>query len=488
MTLKFINNNFIFLCLQKRIFMYSSKLVDLISTFSTSELREFRDFVASPYYNKNEELILFYNYLKKIAPHFPAKKIARAYVYKQLFPAKEYNEKHLNYLMSFLLKLAERFVGLKQYEAIEQLKEYHTMSSFIDRGLEKHYEYTYKNASKKLDKLAFRNSDYYYQKYLLADTASQLFFKKKQRKFDQSLQQAADYFDLYYLANKLIYSCEMINRGNIISGSYDLKLLEEIKSYLSKNDHRDIPAVHVYHQILLMQVAENGDAHFKELKSLLKKYIDVFPLEERLQIFSHALNYSILQINRGNYKYIEESFNLYREGIDTKLLFENGFLSPWAYKNVIKAGLMLTKFDWVETFIKEHNELQPPNFRQNGLHYNLADLYYSKKEFDKAQFHLAQVEYTDIYINLDSKNLLMKIYFESNEIEVLLSAIAALKIFLKRNKVISEKVRNRYDNFIRVLSLIVKNDPKSKQDAKKLLEEQVFIAEKKWLTEMINTH
>ena len=44
--------------------MHNSKLIELLKSFSASELREFKDFVASPFFNKNEELSLFYAYLK----------------------------------------------------------------------------------------------------------------------------------------------------------------------------------------------------------------------------------------------------------------------------------------------------------------------------------------------------------------------------------------------------------------------------------------
>ena len=81
--------------------MENSKLIALLKTFNTQELRAFKDFVASPYFNKNQELVLFYDYLKKIAPKFPLKKISRESIYNNLFPKKEYDDKHMNYLMSF---------------------------------------------------------------------------------------------------------------------------------------------------------------------------------------------------------------------------------------------------------------------------------------------------------------------------------------------------------------------------------------------------
>jgi len=72
--------------------MQNSKLIELLKTFSTKELRECGDFVQSPFFNYNEEVVLFYNHLRKLAPNFSAKKTERETVYKSLFPKKRYDE------------------------------------------------------------------------------------------------------------------------------------------------------------------------------------------------------------------------------------------------------------------------------------------------------------------------------------------------------------------------------------------------------------
>ncbi len=467
--------------------MENSKLLTLLQTFKSSELREFKDFVASPYFNKNKELVLFYAYLRKHAPHFPPAKIERLAIYKALFPNKPYDEKHLNYLMSFLLKLAEEYVGLKKYQTTKTLGEYQQLSSFVERDLDKHFHYSFNKATRSLDKSPFRNMDFYRQQYLLADVAAQYFANQKIRKHDSYLQQAANNFDLYYLANKLKYCCELLNRQKLVKGEYELKMIDEIQAFLTLHPHENIPAIAIYHQILMTLTKEDAHHHFEKLKELLLRYQEKFPNQERKEMLLYALNFCIRQANSGKQNYIEEAFNLYFKGIESELLFENGYLSPWAFKNVIRSGLMLKRYDWVENFIDKYNKKQAPEFRQNGFHYNMADLYYSKKEFNIAHQHLAQVEFTDIYINLDSKKMLMKIYFESGEIEALLSSIASFNIFLKRNKIIAPNVRDHYKNFTTMLGLMAKQGYSS-ASLKKKLDGMKSIADRNWLKKMIGEH
>lgn len=465
--------------------MESSKLIELLKTFSNSEIKEFYDFINSPYYNKNKDLTRFYGYLKKFAPHFPLKKIERKLVYKKLFTNEIYNEKKLNHLMNYLLRKAEQFIGIKKYESIKSLSDYHVMSSFVDRNLEKHFDFFHKRKEKQLEQSPYRNSDFYFRKYLLADTGCQLFFKKKIRQFDQSLQDTSDYFDFYYLANKLIYTCEMLNRSSMFSKSYDTKLVTEIQSYLANHPHKEVPVIHIYYQIFMLLTAEDSTPYFYKLKELLHTYKSYFPRGEMRDILTQGVNYCIRRTNQGDNKFLDELFSLYVIGIENEWLMDNGYLSPWAYKNVIKAGLMLQKYDWAKDFIEDHTLKLEPKFRQNAHHFNLADLYYATKQFDKAHQHLNQVEFTDIYITIDSKKLLMKIYLESEEIESLYSAIAAFKQFINRHKVITSKVKEQYKNYIQALNLLLKADSKSLMECGELIESGKPIAERNWLKQMV---
>jgi len=466
--------------------MESSKLIELLKTFTKTEIKLLADFLNSPYFNKSKEVISFFNYLKRFAPHFPLKRIERETVYKALYGDRTYNEFHLNRVMSNLLKQAERFIGQQKYESTKGVASYYVLSSFIDRDLNKHFEYNFKCSQEKLEQSPQRNADYYYQKYLFADTISQQFFKKKIRQYDHSLQDTSDYFDIYFLSKKLIYTCEMINRNKIISTAYKPQFLEEVQQLLTKFPLESVPIIHIYYNILLMLIEKDGTSHFQELKRLLEQYESYFLPDEKREMFGLALNYSIRRLNLGHQQFLEESFNLCRYGIKKGLLNDQNYLSPWGYKNVIKLGLMLNEYEWVKRFIETQTNELAPNFQQNALHFNLADLYYATKDFDQAVHHLNQVEYSDIYINIDSKKLLMKIYYESNEHDALYSALAAFKQFISRNKILSNKVKLQFKNYIYCLNLLLKIETKSLEECKKFLESEEPIAERNWLKRIAN--
>ncbi len=465
--------------------MENSKLISLLKTFSPKELREFNDFLASPFFNKNEELLVLYAYLRKLAPAFPLNKLQREVVYQKAFPQNQYEAKHLNYLMSFLLKSAEEFLGIQNYRQKSHLTDYHILECMISRNLDKHYSQIYNKSMKRLEENPYRDTDFHYQQFLMRDIANQYFLTKTVRKSDHHLQDASDYFDQYYLVRKLRYTCEMLDREQIISTQFEHRLSKEILLFLEENPMDHIPAIAIYHCIYMSMTSADHHQHYLILKKLIHQHSDSFPLEELRYIIQLALNFCIRKIRHQEDIYVEEALQLYIKGIERKVLIIDDTLSHWTFKNVIKLGLRSGQFDWTEEFIYQHIDLLKPQYRQNALYYNLADLSYYKKDYELAQEQLSKVEFNEVMYALHGKVMLLKIYFENEEEEPLLALIASFKLFLRRNKVISENVREAYLNFVTALAQLTKRDKVKTQEIKKFITDTKVLTDRNWLLEIL---
>ena len=436
--------------------MENSKLIELLKTFSAKELRECGDWVNSPFFNTNDEVTLLYDYLRKAAPNFSPKKIERETVYKNLFGKKKYDEKHVNYLMSFLLKLTEQYIAYSQYTANPVLENINLLQSYMQRGLDKHFHYIHENTESKLQNFPHRNLDFFYLQYLLSETANRNFLRKNIRKYDARLQSAADYFDLFLLASKLKYFCEMQDRKMTLTADYKLNMLAEISAYFSQNDFSAYPGIVAYWLVLQTQEQPQETKHFFGLKELLRKHSGAFPRAELRELYGYAINYCLRRVNAGELDFLKELFSLYKETLGAELLLEHGQISFWTYKNIVGVALRLRDFAWAENFIRDYNSKLAEEFRENALHYNLAELSFYKRDFDAAMTHLNRVEFSDIYYSFDTKKMMMKIYFEKEEIDALLSLIASFKVFIKRNQSVSEANKLAYENFITVINQFLK--------------------------------
>lgn len=461
--------------------MEKTKLIALLKTFDTKQWTEFDEYIRSPFFNKNHELVDYFQLLRCYAPRFHPKKIGREKLFQELFGALSYDDKKMNHLSSLLLKQLEDYIGYKWMKRQNGLSQYHAMEACFERNLNKHYRFLASRFARNWEGQKQEGAAFHHQQLLAADLANRSFLKQRSRKYDPHLQTASDQLDAYYLIKKLKYSCEMLDRGQAMAVDYQLPLMPEISRFLQVKQYPDIPLISIYCQIYAMLTQEDKDGHFKALKGLIHQYNDQLNTAEIQLIYLFAINFSIRKIRAGDTRYLAECLDLYLESIDKKLVYIDGHLSPWTFKNVVKLGLKLDRIDWTEAFIVKHAPELAAAFRDNAYHYNLADLYFWKQSFNEAQQHLHEVSFTDIHYTLDSKVLFLKIFYEKRDWEVLLSQVAAFRMYLRRNKVITRQVREPYENFTRILLKLIKQKDTVAAKGKAQIQGMAYVFDREWL-------
>lgn len=302
------------------------------------------------------------------------------------------------------------------------------------------------------------------------------------------LQNLSDNLDVYYIANKLKYCCEILNRQNILQVTYQAPFLDFIVQYLQKGYLKNIPLIAVYFQLLLMLRHSNTELHYTKLKTIVKKYNADFTVNELRDMYAFIQNYCIRQINSGNLKYLQELFGIYKRMLEQKIIFENNELAHSQFKNITAIALRVNEFDWAENFINIYSSSLNKTLRRNAVHYNLARLYFARKQYRQSLKQLTAVEFTDVYYHLDSKSLLLKIYYETEEFETLFSLINTFRVYLRRSKLISEYQRSVYANLVtqtRRLAKIKSGSKYSLEKIKSTIEANPKIADIVWLKEKI---
>lgn len=460
--------------------MKKSKLIELLGSFSKAEMRQFCDFVASPFFNKNEELIPLAEYLHKIAPDFTEKNVQKERIYQKLYSGTPFDPKKMGYLMNYLLKLAEQFLGVSHYLEKTQLSSCHVLDEMIDRKLDKHYNYLYNKTTQELEAKGKGDANTFFYDYILADIAARQFYHQRVRKSDPTLQQASDKLDAYYFLHKLKYSCEMLNRQTIVSADYTLSFIDEVTAYILKQKNIS-PLISAYLYILLTLSEPDEELHFQRLMDLIKKAGGQFAQESKREVYLYALNYCARRIRKGQQDYRRMMLDLYREGITNKALYDGDYLSHWTFNNVVKLALSLEQYDWIESFIYDYAESLAPQFRNDAQHFNLAELYYQRGKLGKVLDQLNQLHFTDIHYHLGSRVILLKTYYETDDLEPLLSLLASFGVYLRRNQKISLPLKKTYLNFCNLLHQILRNNPQKREKLKSEIEKTDPLAERSWL-------
>lgn len=427
--------------------MTNTKLLALLRTFKTKDFRRFREYLASPFFNKREDLVRFYAVLEQESPEFSPSHIKKEYIWEQYAGPRPLDEKEMAYLMNFLLKHAENFIAIEKVEKDESTKGALAMAYYLEHGLSKHYKTVFQRTRLALEKESYRDADWHLRAWRLAYSEVQHFYSFPSRKPDNSLTRANEHLDAFYLDKRLELSGEIINLNQILEDRINTQSIEELLAFLETSSTSE-PSVQIRKLVLKILWNPNDLGSFHKLRQILPATTQVFPPEKVKGIFAYAQNFCIRRIKTGDQAFQQELFGIYQESIQAGAIFEGEFFNPWNFKNVCSIALKLKEYQWMETFIEEYGDRLPPEFRTSTVAYNKANLHFHQREYDQALKALTQVEFSDIFYALDTRKMQLMIYFEREDHEALASLISSFRIFLRRNRVASEKNRKAYKHFL----------------------------------------
>jgi len=89
--------------------MINTKLIRLLKTFSKSEINRFRDFVSSPYFNKNQNVIKLSEKVLAYYPGFDSEDLAEENIYSKIFGKEKFDYFRIKNIISDLFQLSISF-------------------------------------------------------------------------------------------------------------------------------------------------------------------------------------------------------------------------------------------------------------------------------------------------------------------------------------------------------------------------------------------
>ena len=431
--------------------MKNSKLINSLQKLNPTERKKLLELVESPYFNKNEKVKQFAAILLANGTLEDEAKLDDKAVYRHIYPKAAYKKQRINDLMTYLYRLFEVFLAMEQYNTTPAIQAVDTLKGLRAKKLYKPFEKGLNELSHELRNDNLFAEQYYLNRYFIERESDLYFTAKDSRSKDKSIERKAHNLDVFYFTAKLKDACEMLNRQNIVNEEYDLNFIDEVMAYVAANEEKLTahPAIVIYFTIYHSLKTPENEKHYKKLTSLLSQYTADIADEELRLMYDYAQNYCIKKINSGNSAYLREIFMLFKALLENGVIMENGVISEWDYKNIVTVGGRLREFDWTEQFIESYRDKLPDADQQNAYTYNLASNFYSRGDYDKAMRLLLSVEFTDLYYNLGSRSLLLKIYYEMDETEALYSLVEAFKIYLKRSKLVSKYQYTAHFNLVK---------------------------------------
>ncbi|MCB0637874.1 MAG: hypothetical protein KDC54_14700, partial [Lewinella sp.] len=456
-----------------------SKLIDVFRTLAPEELRWLRDFVDSPYFNKHEVVRTLCRHL--IQAHregFPERLLEKSTLGATLFPEEADPTPRLHHTMSKLYQLTLQFLAQRQWEGQGQATALAALQALADRQLQLPFQQQLRQCQQQLDEPQQLHE--LWQCYRLHEIAEQHYAHQRDRQINTSfLQGAADQLDQYYVARRLALGCAMMTRQHALNEQYEL----HFSGLLPVPNPRaaTAPLSQVYAQLFALLQRDNAEVQLTEYYRFVLAQASILGPEATQELIYYAINYCIQQIRKGHRQFTGQLLSIYEQGLAEGHLLEQGELSPWNYKNIVKLGLGLQRFEWVEAFIQRYTDQLPDAHRADAFHFNSADLHYHRQQYDQALDHLNQVEFSDLHYKLGARAMLLKIYYETEAEEAFLSLLQSFHLYLKRDQVASQDIRQAYLNFIRMAKKLHRCPPDRARSVSEEIRQTASLNDRTWL-------
>ena len=460
--------------------MEKSRLIAVLETFSSKEIRAFRKFLQTSYFNQRADLILLYDVL---AEKFLKKGIlpAKEDVFALIYPKQAYDAQQLRQIMSMLLKLIEQFLVIKQMLGDEADFKLKLAKIYQERDLVKPLKSTLRELKGMQAMQSYRDATYYEKNYKLM--LQEYSLTAANRIGEQNLQQISDNMDMAFILSKLRQSCNSLTHQTVYKTNYEFGLLDAILRYIKEQKLDQIPAVAVYYYCYHTLANPQEEQYFFAFRAHLFENEQLFQAEELRDLYLLAINYCIRRLNQGEMQYAKEGLDWYKRGLASGGLLTDGILSRFTYRNIVAMGLKVGDFEWVQSFIYEYKPLLEKQHRESMFTFNLAKLAYHRKQYQEALNLLRKAKYKDLLLNLAAKTLLLKTYYELEEWDMLESHLEAMQNYLRRKKVMGYHQTN-YKNLIHYTKKLVSVSPynkTAKEGLEKRLGNEEILTEREWL-------
>lgn len=466
--------------------MTSSLLIRAFQALIGKETQIFIDFIRCPLFNRRPEVTRLCEYLA----NYIGKPAQRAFEAERLFaaafPDEPYDNRRLRHLMSYALDALREYIALIEWQADKSACEQTLVRGLRNRGMDKLFDKALDKAAIQGERDQVRDAQHHFHQYQLHQEKVE-YTARRERSARLNLQPLPDELTTFYVSEMLRHACLALMHQAVAGQTYQMQLLDAILGVVEQGPMLQTPAVGVYYYAYRMLLLPEEDQAFVQLKQLLSLHENRFKLDEIRGLYLMAINGCIRRMNAGKRAYIREAFDVYQAALTRNFLSENGYMSSFTFKNIIRIGAALDEHAWTEDFIEQHQNDLHPRERDNAYRYNRAFLYFQKADYAMAMPLLQQVELEDPLNNLHARRMLVRSYYELGEQDALESLLQSFGAYLNRQKNLGYHQELNL-NFVRFMLRVIRvapNDQAARAALGKEIESEKQVAERDWLLEKL---
>nr|HMS35396.1 hypothetical protein [Ignavibacteria bacterium] len=390
--------------------MQDTLLIKFLRTLNINEIRQFRDFINSPAFNKNRNITELFEIHYKYYPEFKTESLKEEILFEQIFGKEKFQYFKVKNLVSDLFALGKEFLSFTVYKKDNQVKEKFLLQELRNRNLDSAFMQTYKYAEKTLEKTRVKDESYYRHKIDLQLEIMSFYSPKKPNVNFHYMQERLDLFVYYASIFMLKIYNIMLHENNQNHYNFDMKMFDNVMDYLEKIPIKNNPTLEVYYYILLLEKTKE-EKYFYVLKELKNKYSNELSSFDNYMVYLHLDGYCATAYNvNSRTDLLMEQFILARDNSAIASPELGKILYP-DFLNEIKKAARVNEFEWAEQYIERYN-FKLSDEKENTLNFCYGFISYKKGELEKALDYFSRANFANFIIKIQVKILLLQLYVD----------------------------------------------------------------------------
>ncbi len=443
--------------------MQNSSIISLINSFSINELKELKNFIISPYFNQNENVIKLFDYLIS-TNETDRKKLTKQELHKYIFKDQKFSNENIKTIIYLLSRLCEKFMVISSFENEEIEYNKRLLSVLDNKGLDKHFTKLLKRTLSRFPKESgvglntiYNHSEYertIIEYYTKRNNETEMF--AHEQKLSENLIAAflVDMFKQYNIFWRTGYldNIKVHEFTSVMLSSIDLPKLFSIfdkEKYIYKN------LLLPYFDIYSFLKDEENKFNIMSLKESIINNKDISDNEKFIlsTILVNTIYYKNLK--SGN-EFTNELFEAFKLLLELYKYSGELHLRYTIFSNVLRIGLQLGEFEWTENFIKNSHVLLEPSIKENMFNYSSAYLSFAKNEFDKCLEYESKINFDTFQQRYYLRDLRLCSLYELGKFETALNLIDSYKHFIKKDTSYTAKMKHGYMLFLGFINDLIR--------------------------------
>ncbi len=279
------------------------------------------------------------------------------------------------------------------------------------------------------------------------------------RKPGGDLQSTSDNFTDFFLYKALDLYTRMILEEIHFPIQYQYDFLTVILRYLSHREQKvnSDPQIALQYNFLMLIMTQNYQYYFK-LKDLMNKYQGQLDDQSVATAYTGLINYLNRRPSIPNLNIDKELYSITSQLVQLDTFANGKYLDDAFFMNHVIHGIRLKEHEATREFVYKYGDRLPGKNREDTIILSESLLLFEQGDYKKTIRALEHINKSHWFYHLHKKNLLLKCYYELNELNNAVELIDSYKHFLTNNNLIYDNIKKSNNYFVKFTEKLIRID------------------------------